>query len=276
MAAETLVWKGYDWNAATGSTDSDWEHLNNWQQDDGSAAGHYPGAGADVDTVIFDRRGGAYSVTLNLDQSAATAALAAMSVLEGWTGSIGDEDNPLILKTDSDNGVLTYMRDGSAGQDYIFGRFTTVNIVSTTTAITAGDPLTLLFDTTKPTTVEVLAGTVAFPDSLYGLTSAGITTLKVKERVAEGSPIVTLRCAVSTLLEIMGGQTIWEKGTLTSLKTYDGGLRSEGLEAKTLTAAEVYGGTLDLREGNTTIGATGILMAGGIVNLPLGTTWKTA
>jgi len=275
MAAETLVWKGYDWAEATGSTDGDWAHLNNWQQDSGAAAGHYPGAGADVDTVIFDRRSGSYSVTLNLDQSAATAALAAMKVLEGWTGSIGDEDNPLLLKDDSDNGTLTYSRDGSGGQDYIFARFTTVNIISTTRATAAGDPLTLLFDTTAPTTVEVLGGTVVFDDSLFGLTSAGIVTLKVKSRSAGDSPTVTLRCAVTTLLEIMGGKTIWEAGTLTAARVYGGDLRSETLEAKTLTAGYGYGGAIDLREGNVTIGATGILMAGATVNLPIGSTWKT-
>lgn len=267
MAAETLVW--------TGATDGDWADDTNWLQDDGSAAGHYPGEGADVDTAIFDRRGGAVSVTIGLDQSGATAALAALKILEGWTGSIGDEDDPLILKTDSNNGTLTYERDGAAGQDYIFGRFTTVNIVSTTGARTAGDPLTLLFDTTKPTTVEVLSGKVAFPASLYGLTNAGITTLKVKERSAGDSPTVVLGCAVSTLMEVMGGETTWEAGTLTSVKSYDGELRSAGLAAKTLTAAYGYGGVIDLREGNVTIGATGIEMSGATVYLPTGTTWKT-
>lgn len=276
MAPETLVWKGYDWGEVGGGTPGSLIDKLNWQQDSGAAAGHYPGEGADADTVIFDRRGGSYSVTLDLDQSAAAGALAGMERRKGWTGSIGDEDNPLKLKTDSDNGTLIYEADGSTGQDYIFGRFTTVKIISTTAATTGGDPLTLLFDTTAPTTVEVLSGTVAFLDSLYGLTSAGIVTLKVKARSTGLAPTVKLRCSVTTLLEVTGGQTIWEKGTLTSLKTYDGGLRSEGLDAKTLTAAEGYGGTLDLQEGNVTIGAGGILMAGAMVYFPLGSTWKTA
>jgi len=267
MAAETLVW--------TGAVSGTWALKTNWIQNDGTVAGHYPGEGADVDTVIFDRRSGSASVTIGLDQSAATAALAAMTVLEGWTGSLGDEDDPLILKTNTNNGTLTYQRSGAAGQDYIFGRFTTVNVVSTTGAKTAGDPLTLVFDTTAPTTVTVLSGTVAFPTSLYGLTSAGIATLKVKSRSAGQSPTVLLGCAVSTLLEIMGGVTEWEAGTLTAVNIYDGTLRSGALDAKTLTAAYGYGGEIDLREGSVTIGATGILMGGATVYLPTGSTWKT-
>ena len=274
MAAETLIWKGYDWAEAAGSTDGDWAHLNNWQKDTGTAAGHYPGAGADVDTAIFDRRSAAYPVLTNLDQSAA-AGLAALHILEGWTGNLGDEDNPLLLKTNTDNVLLLYARDGSAGQDYIYGRFTTVNIVSTTSATTGGDPLTLLFDTTAPTTVEIDGGTVCLDDSLYGLTSAGIVTLKVKSRSGGGSPTVRLRVSVTTLLELMGGQAFWEKGTLTLVTAYDGALQSRGLEAKTLTQANGYGGTLDIREGSVTIGASGILHAGATIYLPLGSTWKT-
>ena len=243
MAAETLVWIGYDWAAAGGSVAGQWDHLNNWQQDSGAAATHYPCKNVgDVDTAIFDGRGAAYDVTTGLNQSAAAGHLAAMKVLEGWTGALGSKTNPLRLKTNTDNGVLTYQR--SNGSAWIIARFTTINILQT-----AGeDTLFIVPDTTAATDVNAQSH-VEFPATLLGQASAGVTTFSMSQAPNLDEPNVRTECAIATFFRY-SGKHWWNAGAITAYKAYGGAIAcEESVTLRECTTGWQYAGDADFRCG---------------------------